>query len=172
MIDNTQDMGYICIELKKQNDSFYLCERSMFGNNPDTFSYYIDYKDGCIFIDLGENTPKKIIGYYESTADQYGLVKVYDSSKERVIGRVGNELIYFVKDDIPYSLGECLAYYTSSGNITAKDNLLQYYGIICGSEKGGAAAFVAVFNSYIFKCIFRDFFEMDTVSFKKTYGIY
>lgn len=177
MMNNSQDKGYLTIELEETADGLYLREMSIL-ERPNVFSFYVDYEDGTIFIDWNDGEPRKVIGYYGNTPDQFGRVNVYNENKTQLIGRVGNELIDFVKRDADPSLNryfpesECLAWYSVSGRITYANRGLAGVGIINGSEFGGAAAFVAIFYSYIFKSIFRDYFEMDTDLFKDKYASY
>ena len=176
MIDNALDKGYLAIQVKEEQDGFHLLETT-FSNDPDIINLYIDYEDGCIFIDWGDGSPRKILGYYESTADSVYLAKVYDRDKTRVIGRVGQELIYFRRKEADPSVGryspeeECLAYYTKNGNITAL-KILPYFGSFFGSEIGGAAAFVAVFTSYNFKSVFFDYLHMEKEQFEQKHAQY
>ena len=176
MIDNTTDKGYLKIQFKEFQDGFHLLETT-FADDPDISNLYIDYEDGCIFIDWGDGSPKKILGYYETTIDDVYLAKVYDRDKTRVIGRVGKELIYFRRKDADFSVGryspeeECLAYYTKNGNITAL-GVLPYFGTFWGSEIGGAAAFVAVFFSFNFKSVFRDYLHMEKEEFFEKHSRY
>lgn len=177
MIDNSQNKGYICIYLK-QIDNTYVLSEIGFNVESNVTKFYVDYEDGCIYVNWGESDPKDIIGYYDTTANNTGLVNVYDKTKSRIIGRVGEELLYFRKREADYSKGifgpeeECLAYYTKGGGITPTNNILKDVGLIFGSEIGGAAAFVATAYSFTFKGIFRDYFEMDSITFKEVYKDY
>ncbi len=174
MINNYQDKGYITIRLKEVGDDLHLCEMG-FDLNPDELSFNIDYEDGTIYIDWKDGSPRKTIGYYESTADSVWLAKDYDESTTRVIGSVGQELIYFRSRDVDYSAGRyspdeaCLAYYSQAGRITPATQQFSTVGLINGSEIGGAAAFVALFFTYDFKSIYRDYLELDSHTFKARY---
>lgn len=174
MIDNSQDKGYITIYLKQVGDAFHLCKMGWSQKDGEE-PFYVDYENGKIFIDSGNN--KSIIGTYETTpSSQYGA-KVFDYPSNRVIGLVGNELIHFRRKDVDHSAGrfmpeeECLAFYTKSGNISAKD-IITSWGMINGSLIGGAAAFVALFYNYKFQGVFRDYFTMDDKSFKDKHSSY
>ena len=174
MIDNLQDKGYLTVYIKQVGDAWHLCETSL-SQNAGEEPFYVDYENGTIFIVSGEN--KSIIGTYETIhSSPYGA-KVFDYPSNRIIGRVGEELIYFRRKDEDFSAGrygpeeECLAYYTKNGSITAK-SALPYWGMISGSEIGGAAAFVALFYNYRFQGVFRDYFTMDDKSFKEKYAAY
>lgn len=174
MLDNSQDKGYITVYLKRTEDTWHLCEMS-FAQNSEEEPFYIDYENGTIFIVSGED--KTIIGTYETTPTPPYGAKVFDYPSNRVIGRVGEELIYFRRKDEDSPAGryspkeECLAYYTKNGSITAK-SVLPYWGMINGSEIGGAAAFVALFYNYRFQSVFRDYFTMDDSSFKEKHASY
>lgn len=174
MIDNSQDKGYTTVYLKQVGNTWHLCEMSLSQNDGEE-PFYVDYEKGTIFIISGDN--KSIIGTYETTPTPPYGAKVFDYPSNRVIGRVGDELIYFRRKDEDYSAGryspeeECLAYYTKNGSITAK-SVLPYWGMISGSEIGGAAAFVALFYSYRFQGVFRDYFTMDDKSFKEKHATY
>lgn len=171
-----QDEGYTAIQLQETADGLHLCE-THYVKKEGMFDFFIDYKDGRIFIDWKDGSPQETIGYYEQQADPIYGAKVFNRSKQRVIGRVGSELIYFrTREADPASDRfspdeECLAYYTKNGNITEL-RLLPYIGSFFGSEIGGAAAFVAVFYAYNFKSVFRDYFEMDPSSFKEKHKAY
>lgn len=173
MIDNSQDKGYITVYLKNTGDEWHLCEMG-FAQSPEEKPFYVDYENGTIFIDTGNE--KSIIGHYETIPGPYGAT-VFDYPSNRVIGRVGGELVHFCRKEKDYAAGryspeeDCLAYYTKNGNITAI-GCLPYWGSINGSEIGGAAAFVALFYNYNFKCVFRDYFVMDDSSFKEKYASY
>ena len=166
----------MCIQVQEKDDGFYLMENT-FANNPQIIYFYADYESGCIFIDWRDGTPKKIIGYYETTEDGIDLAKVYDRTKTRVIGRVGSEFIYFRRREADPAAGrytpeeECLAYYTKNGSITAL-SVLPYYGFINGGEIGGAAAFVATFFAYNFKSVFLDYIHMEQHQFRKKHARY
>ena len=174
MDNNSQDKGYITVYIKDAGDKQHLCEMG-FTQNPDEKPFYVDYENGTIFIDTDDE--KSIIGRYEAAPDPYGFM-VYDYPSNRIIGHVGDELIYFRRNDADASVGRhlpeenCLAYYTKAGSITPTNNLLKHYGIIQGSKIGGAAAFVALFYSYRFESIFRDYFVMDKTSFDTKYDSY
>ena len=175
VLDNSQDKGYITVRIKKSEDVFYLSEVS-FDTLQDETNFYVDYEGGKIYIEFKEGA--EVIGYYDTTPDSNGMAKVYDRSRERVIGRVGGELIYFRKNEADLSVGRyspeeaCLAYYNKSGSITATNNLLTYRGLINGSEIGGAAAFVALLYSYNFKSIYRDFYEIEFAAFQEKHASY
>ena len=174
MDNNVQDKGYITVYIKDTGDKRHLCEMG-FAQNPDEKPFYVDYENGTIFIDT--NDEKSIIGRYEATPGPYGFM-VYDYPSNRVIGHVGDELIYFRRKDADASVGrylpeeDCLAYYTKAGSITPTNNILTRYAIIQGSKIGGAAAFVALFYNYRFESIFRDYFVMDKTSFDTKYDSY
>lgn len=174
MFDNSIDKGYITVVLKKEGNEHELCKIG-FGRNPGEESFYVDYENGTIFIDFSDG--RKIIGTYETTPGPYGA-KVFDYPSNRIIGRVGGELINFIRRDVDPDAGiylpeeECLAWYTQAGRITPVNDLLSEWGIINGSEIGGAAAFIALFFNYKFNSIFRDFFTMDDGSFKEKYASY
>ena len=173
MLDNSKDAGYITIYLKITGDECHLCEMN-FMQVPGAIPFYVFYENGVIFIDKGNE--KAILATYDSIPGPYGST-VYDYPSNRIIGCVGNELITFRRKDKDASVGrffpeeECLAYYTENGNITAR-GCFPYYGIINGSEIGGAAAFVAIFYNCNFRSVFRDFFDMDDNSFKVKYASY
>jgi len=169
--NNSQDKGYTCIRLKPVDGRYHLCDLTPDDSN---VAFYIDYEDGKIFIDWHNGT-KEIIGYYEQICDETYLAKVYDRTREKVIGRVGKEMIYFRKNDIDYAAERyspeesLLAYYNKSGSITGL-RLLPHLGLFNGSELGGAAAFVAIFYSYRFESVFYDYFNMDTYDFMQKYS--
>lgn len=173
--DNTLDKGYMTIHLKKVDNSYHLSTNLMPAD--DESAFFVDYEDGTIFIDWKDGSPREIIGYYEQKAQPVEGAKVYDSTRERVIGRVGDELICFRKREKDISAGrysdeeKCLAYYTENGGITAL-RALPYVGSFHGSEIGGAAAFVAVFFACNFKSIYRDYFEMENDEFEKKHSDY
>ncbi|MBO4676139.1 MAG: hypothetical protein J5633_01205 [Oscillospiraceae bacterium] len=170
MIDNSSDKGYITVVTKKGDDGKHLCEIG-FTKGPDEESFYVDYENGEIFIDYSDG--KEIIGTYESTpSSQYGA-RVFDYPSNRLIGLVGNELIYFYKGKDADRIildGACLADYSGAGSISLHGHPLDDFGLINGGEIGGAAAFVALFYSYKFIGVFRDYFEMDESSFKIKYA--
>lgn len=172
----SQDKGYTSIQLKDTGDGFEISE-TRYSQEEGIFTFCIDYEDGRIFVDWKDGTPQETIGYYEQKVDPTYGAKVFDQSKQRVIGRVGDELIHFRTREADPTIGryfpdeECLAYYTKNGNITAL-GALPYMGFFRGSEIGGAAAFVAVFNAYNFKGVYRDYFEMDPDAFKEKHQKY
>ena len=174
MIDNSQDKGYITVYLKQVGESWHLCEMK-WSQDDGEVPFYVDYENGTIFVISGDD--KSIIGTYETTPTSPYGAKVFAYPSNRVIGRVGNELIHFRRKDDGDSAGgysledECLAYYTENGNITAK-SCLPYWGAINGSEIGGAAAFVALFYNFRFQSVFYDYFNMDDKSFKEKYSSY
>lgn len=171
------DQGYLSVTLKKADGKFYLCPMSI-NEKEDETRFFVDYENGTIFVDFQNGSPKEIIGYYEQqiTNPVYGA-KVYDSTKTKVIGRVGNELIHFVKQEANPSMGrysaeeKCLAHYTASGNITTLKGL-PFVGHFFGSEIGGAAAFVATFHAYNFQSVYLDYLEMETKAFEKKHRDY
>ena len=169
MIDNSADKGYITVVVKKEADGKHLRQIG-FTKGPGEESFFVDYVNGKIFIDYSDG--KEILGTYETTpSTPYGS-KVFDYPSNRLIGLVGNELIYFYKGSDPNRIildGECLADYSRAGSIAIHGQPLDYWGLINGSEIGGAAAFVALFYSYKFIGMFRDYFEMDKSSFKLKY---
>ena len=170
MIDNSADKGYLTVVVKNEADGKHLCELG-FTKKPGEESFYVDYENGSIFIDYSDG--KEIIGTYETTpSSPYGAI-VFDYPSNRVIGLVGNELIYYYKGNDTNRIildGDCLADYSMSGSISLHGHPLDDYGLINGSEIGGAAAFVALFYSYKFSCVFRDYFEMDKGSFENKYS--
>lgn len=174
MMDNSQDKGYITVYIKKVGDTWHLCEMGLLQKDGEE-PFYVDYENGTIFIISGDD--KSIIGTYETTPTSPYGARVFDYPSNRVIGRVGGELIHFRRKDEDYSAGryspeeECLAYYTESGSITSM-RLFPDWGMISGSEIGGAAAFVALFYNYRFQGVFRDYFTMDDKSFKEKYASY
>ena len=174
MIDNSQDKGYITVNIKQAEGTWHLCEMSL-SQNAGEEPFYVDYENGTIFIVSGSD--KSVIGTYETTSTPPYGAKVFDYPSNRVIGRVGDELIVFRRKDEDYSAGryspeeECLAYYTKNGSITAK-SLFPYWGMISGSEIGGAAAFIALFYSYSFQSVFRDYFTMDDRAFQEKHAAY
>ena len=172
MIDNTTDKGYLTVRLKEKEGSYSLCELG-FMKNPDEENFYVDYADGEIYISNGDE--KSIIGSYETTPGSYGS-RVFDYPSKRVIGLVGGELIHFYKESkdadagMVLTSGECLAWYSESGSISLKNDPLSTFGMISGSELGGAAAFVALFYNYKFDSIFRDFFSLNSEVFRIKYS--
>lgn len=172
MIDNSSDKGYITVVTKKGADGKHLCEIG-FTKGSDEESFYVDYENGEIFIDYSDG--KEIIGTYETTpSDQYGA-KVFDYPSNRLIGLVGNELIYFYKGNNADRIildGACLADYSEAGSISLHGHPLDDFGLINGGEIGGAAAFVALFYSYKFNSIFRDYYDLDDGIFSKKYQSY
>lgn len=176
LIDNSQDKGYTWVRLKSSNDILLLREIG-FTQEPEEFNFYVDYENGTIYVDWKDGSPNQVIGYYEKDPDHPGFANVYDNKKSRVIGVVGNELIYFRSKEADPSAHkyrpdeECLAYYNPSGSITTK-NLLTYMGIINGSELGGAAAFVALNYHFNFHSLYQDFFQWDIETFRRVYSNY
>ena len=174
MIDNSQDKGYITVYLKQVEDAWHLCETRLSQDEGEE-PFYVNYENGTIFIISGDD--KSIIGTYETTPNSRDGAKVFDYSSKRVIGRVEEEVIYFRRKDEDYSAGryspeeDCMAYYSKNGSITAI-SVLPYWGMISGSEIGGAAAFVALFYNYRFQSVFRDYFTMDDKSFKEKHASY
>ncbi|MBR3059840.1 MAG: hypothetical protein IKG89_04430 [Oscillospiraceae bacterium] len=170
MIDNSTDKGYITVIVKKEDDGRHLCKIG-FTKGQDEESFYVDYENGEIFIDYSDG--KEIIGTYETTPSSLYGTKVFDYPTNRLLGLVGNELMYFYKGDDANRIildGVCLADYSGAGSITLHGQPLNYYGLINGSGIGGAAAFVALFYSYKFISVFRDYFEMDESAFKAKYA--
>ena len=166
MIDNSTDKGYITVVLRKETDGKHHCKIG-FTHNPDEETFYVDYENGKIFIDYSDG--KEVIGTYETNPSSSYGANVFDYPSNRPIGLVGNELIYFYKGNDADRIildGVCLADYSKSGNIALHGHPLDDVGLINGSEIGGAAAFVALFYSYKFISVFRDYFEMDEGSFK------
>lgn len=176
MIDNSQDKGYIWVRLKSSNDILFLREIG-FTQEPDEFNFYVDYENGTILVDWKDGDPSQIIGYYEKNPNDPSLVNVYDNKRSRVIGVVGNELIYFRSKEADSSVHryrpeeECLAYYNKSGSITTL-NPLTYMGFINGGELGGAAAFVALNYYFNFHSVYQDFFSWDIETFHRVYEKY
>ena len=174
MIDNSQDKGYITVYLKQVGDACVLCEM-LIEPKPDEEPFYVDYENGTIFIDSPDG--KTIIGSYETTPSSPFGAKVFAHPSKRVIGCVGGENIYFRRKDEDFAAGryipeqECLAYYNNGGAIQPI-SMFPYWGLINGSEIGGAAAFVALFYNFRFESVFRDYFTMDDNSFKEKYESY
>ena len=165
MIDNSTDKGYITVVVKQEDDGIHLCKVE-FPRGADEASFYVNYENGEIFINSSDQ--KKTIGTYETVLSSPYGAKVFDFPSNRLIGFVGNEFIYFYKGDDANRIleGDCLAYYSEAGSITLPGSSpLDYWGLINGSEIGGAAAFIALFYNYRIISIFRDFFEMDYNSF-------
>lgn len=176
MMDNSRDKGYMSIRIEETENGYELNEMGFF-KEPEKIDFYVEYEDGCIFIDWGDDSPKEVIGYYQAAKDGSAFAEVLDRTKSYVIGRVGNEQIIFRRKGDDIAAGryipeeECLAYYTQNGNITVL-SALPFIGFINGSEIGGAAAFVAVFYAFNFKSVYRDFYEMDGDAFRKKHASY
>ena len=175
MIDNSLDKGYIFVQLKEVADELHLGDMTYALNPEEEHFFYVDYEDGKIFVKT--DSGKSIIGTYQAVPGPYGTI-VCDYPSNRIIGHVGGELIYFRRKNEDYSVGryspdeECLAYYSeSSGSIRAK-GFFPFWGVINGNVIGGAAAFVALFYSYNFKSVFRDYFVMDNKSFRDKHASY
>lgn len=172
-MDNSCDKGYLSVCIKDTKDGAELCEIG-FTKNPGEKSFWVDYENGKIFIVYDEE--QDVIGTYETSPGPFGY-NVYDYPSMRLIGRVGEGLISFIRKDVDHAAGrftpeeECLAYY-ENGAIKPKNNILANLGLINGSEIGGAAAFVALFYNYSFKSVFRDYFAMDDAAFKEKYDAY
>lgn len=172
-MDNSCDKGYLSVLIKGTGDDAELCEFG-FTKNPGEKSFWVDYENGKIFIVYDEE--QDVIGTYETSPGPLGH-NVYDYPSKRLIGRVGEGLISFIRKDVDHAAGrfmpeeECLAYY-KNGAIKPKNNILANVGLIYGSEIGGAAAFVALFYNYNFKSVFRDYFAMDDAAFKEKYDAY
>lgn len=160
---DSADKGYTTIRLKQADGSWHLCKET-----EGEVAFYIDYEDGTVFLDWHDGKPREVIGYYGQEPDANGLVEVFDSTRQRVIGRVGSELIFFRRQT-----GEdtCLACYTKSGGITTL-RAPSCMGRFNGNELGGAAAFVAIFYTYPFQSIYRDYFLMDPAEFQKKHQVY
>lgn len=167
MIDNRQDKGHLTVLLKEIKDDLHLSSIG-YDVNPTNISFIVHYEAGIIYVDWDDGSPRDIIGYYETVASSPLGNKVFDDTKRSVIGWVGNELICFRSSH--GDSRECLAYYSKSGRVMPKNNLFETVGSINGSEIGGAAAFVAIFFRYNFKSMYRDYLEMDEITFKKTYS--
>ncbi len=173
----SNNKGYIRINLKKAGEDKLYLQEIGFSKKEDDSYFYVDYCNGEIFISWADTEKPEIIGYYEQK--EKGLANVYDDTKSRVIGSVGDGLIYFRKKDPDPSVGrylpeeECLAWYSEHGSITPTTNKLCTVGVIHDTAStGGAAAFVAIFHAYKFRSLFRDFFEMDFASFKDKHKKY
>lgn len=172
----SDDKGYTTIRLKKAGEVWQLQDMNLYANEGEE-DFYIDYEDGTIFLDWHDGKPREVIGYYQQQPDSSGLVSVYDSTRQRIIGRVGSELIFFRKREADPAAGRCspeetcLAYYTKNGSITTL-KALPYVGRFNGSEPGGAAAFVAIFYSYRFESIYRDYFLLETETFREKHRNY
>lgn len=172
-MDNSCDKGYLSVLIKGTGDGAELCEIG-FTKNPGEKSFWVDYENGKIFIVYDEE--QDVIGTYETSPGPFGY-NVYDYPSKRLIGRVGEGLISFIRKDVDHAAGrftpeeERLAYY-ENGAIKPKNNILANLGLINGSEIGGAAAFVALFYNYSFKSVFRDYFAMDDAAFKEKYDAY
>ncbi len=173
-MDNSCDKGYLNVWIKDTEDGIELCKIG-FTKNPGEKSVWVDYENGKIFIVYDEE--QDVIGTYETNPGPLGY-NVYDYPSKRLIGRVGEGLISFIRKDVDHAAGrfmpeeECLAYYKKSGAIKPLNNILENVGLINGSEIGGAAAFVALFYNYSFKSVFRDYFAMDDAAFKEKYDAY
>ncbi|MBR4550551.1 MAG: hypothetical protein IKM82_02345 [Oscillospiraceae bacterium] len=168
MIGNSADKGYMTVMLKQEEDGKHLHEIK-FKNDPDEKPFYVDYENGEIFIDYSDG--KEVIGTYETTPSSPYGAKVFAYPSNRLIGLVGGELIYFYKGSDANRIildGKCLANYSRAGSISLHTSPFSY-GLFNGSEIGGAAAFVALFYSYKFISVFRDYFEMDNGSFENKY---
>lgn len=170
MINNSADKGSLTVRLKNEDGVARLCEIRI-TKGPGEEPFYVDYENGTIFINFSDG--KDIIGTYETApSSPYGS-KVFDYPTNQLIGLVGGELIWFYKgsdSDRVITDGICLADYTGSGSIHLHGRPLDLFGLINGSEIGGAAAFVALFYNYKFVSVFRDYFEMDISAFKDKYA--
>lgn len=168
------DKGCMYIRLKKTESGLCLCDMKPV-KEPDENNLRVQYENGCIFIDWDDGSPKDVIGHYRRTtgitAPGTEYYDVLNKDLTCVIGKVGEEIIKFCKDNDGRPQEELLAFYTENGGITAL-SILPYVGSIKGSLIGGAAAFVAVFYTYRFKSVYHDFFEMDTETFKAVYKDY
>lgn len=173
MIDNSQDKGYITVNVRKTENGHELCKMG-FQNNPGEEPIYVDYENGMVFFVNGEN--KDIFGRYETAPGPNGC-RIFDYPSNKVIGYVFAESIFFCKQDVDHNAGihspdwKCLAYTTNGGRIVAED-LLTSWGLINGSSIGAAAAFVALFYNYKINCIFRDYFKMNDADFQTKYASY
>ena len=174
MIDNSQDKGYTMVRLKQVGSEWHMTEIG-FEKNPDETNFYADYENGTIYIDLG-NGNKNTIGFYAPAASGPYNIDVYDRTRSRIIGRVGGELILFRAREADYSVGryspeeECLAYYSeTSGSIRRSGEYLTMSGCIEGNALGGAAAFIALSYYYNFHSVYREYFDLDSETFKKKY---
>lgn len=173
MDETINGKGYITVNLKK--DSLELCELGVFGAAEDEMPLYADYENGCIFIDWGDDSGKQIIGYYEPAINGPYTVAVYDKTKSNMIGRVGGEWICFIKGQTEQGKAlfkqKTIAAYTQNGAITKLDYMSDV-SIINGDITGGAAAFVALFHEFDFKCVYSDFFLMEDSDFMKKHASY
>ena len=171
MIDNSQDKGYIKIDVRKTDTGHELC-KDCYSYNSNEFPVYIDYEDGSISWNDGDEVT--VIGHYETVPGPYGC-KVTDHNTNDLIGYVYEDLIYFCHPPknplFEFSDRECLAYITDAGRITAK-NLLNTWGVINGSAIGGAAAFMAFLFNYKIDCIFKDYFKMEHNAFMEKHASY
>lgn len=177
MIDNSQDKGYISVTVRRTENGLELC-KSSFSDNPDEFSVFIDYEDGNILMNDGNDTT--VIGHYETVPGPHGC-KVIDHDTNDLIGYVSGDLIYFchpsknplyAKDPFFECLDKAwLATITDAGRITARD-FFTGWGLINGSAIGGAAAFVAFFFNYKVDCIFKDYFKMEHNAFMEKHASY
>lgn len=169
--------GYLNIYVKKGEDGYLLSSLDKVITNPDILTFGVDYENGCIFINWDADDPRDVIGYYDVVPDAHNTYRVYDKTKTRVIGRVGDEMIWFRKNEANFSAGQALpeedvlAYYTKNGSITEL-RLVPVVGGIFGDVIGGAAAFVAVSFAFNFKSVFYDYFAMDKDEFYKKYASY
>lgn len=182
-IDNSQDKGFINVQLRDNGSGLELYEGvggeyNPFGKtNEDNLLFHVNYENGCIFVNWGKDSDEDVIGYYEIDKDELLGSRVFDKTKSRTIGRVRNGIIYFRRKEADFSVGrwraeeEVLAYYNESGSIVDL-SMVTYLGYIFGNEIGGAAAFIAIFYEYKCKSKFRDFFEMDDDTFKEKYSDY
>lgn len=169
MADTQMDKGSMCIRLKKINGELCLSDVK-FVKEPDEMNLLVEYENGCIFMDWGDNSPREVIGYYRKEENSSDYYEVLNEDASLVIGRVGEEFIYFYKDNNGYTR-KCLAYYTQNGGITVLHSF-PYVGSIKGGLIGGAAAFVAVFYAYNIKSVYKDFFKMDIDTFSEVHGDY
>lgn len=174
MINNSQDKGYMWVQLKKIAGEWHLRDLGFTEQTEEEPFFYVDFENGKIFIET--DSGKSIIGTYQTTSGPYGTI-VCDYPSNRIIGHVSDELIYFRRKNEDYTEGryspeeDCLAYYTKNGSITAL-SIFPYWGCINGSLIGGAAAFVALFYNYNFKSVFRDYFVMDNKAFHDKHASY
>ena len=112
-MDNSCDKGYLSVLIKGTGDGAELCEIG-FTKNPGEKSFWVDYENGKIFIVYDEE--QDVIGTYETSPGPFGY-NVYDYPSKRLIGRVGEGLISFIRKDVDHAAGrftpeeECLAYY-------------------------------------------------------------
>ena len=170
MADTQMDKGRMCIRLKIADDKLYLRDMNLV-KDPEEVNLLVGYEDGCIFIDW-KTSGREVIGYYRREENNSEYYEVLDKSADRVIGRVGDEIIHFYKENSGYTqTGECLAFYTQNGGITVLRSF-PYVGSIDGGLIGGAAAFVAIFYAYRIKSVYRDFFDMDIDTFREVHRDY